>query len=186
MPGPTIGKSTLWLCLRFVVLAPICLVLWLLALPAYTWILGHATAAVLKYVFRTPIDSVIITREGFLNTGTQLTYVIGEQMPTMNDVGHLVTNVAPFIALVLATSGLGWLRRLKILGIGIGIIFLSHGATIILRFVAGRTTLPTAIGFISITLPFLLWIVLAYWDSLLAYFGDGDEAEAHEPPAPTP
>jgi len=93
----------------------------------------------------------------------------------MQDVGHLVTNVAPFIALVLATSDLGFWKRVKVLAIGISIIFVFHNLTIVLRFVAGRTTLPTAIGFIAITLPFLLWIVLAYWGKVIAYFGSDDE-----------
>jgi hypothetical protein len=175
MAMPSSGKSILWLCLRFIVLAPICLVLWLMVLPAYTWFVGHVAALFLRYIVQTPIDDVIVTKAGLLNTDTQLAYVIGPRMPTMKDIGHLVTNIAPFIALVLATPALGVWRRLKILGIGIAIIFAFHAATIILRFVAGRTTLPTAIGFIAITLPFLLWIVLAYWDKLMAYLGS-DEA----------
>ena len=174
MAVPSPGKSTLWLCLRFIVLAPICLVLWLLVLPAYTWCVGHAAAMFLRYVVQTPIDGVVVTPAGLLNTDTELAYVIGPHRRTMKDVGHLVANIAPFIALVLATPALGVWRRLRILGIGIAIIFLFHAATIILRFVAGRTTLPTAIGFIAITLPFLLWIVLAYWDKLTAYLGNDE------------
>jgi hypothetical protein len=166
----------LQLCLRFIPLAVICLFLWLLALPGYTWFVGQVTMLILKYILRYPIDGVIVAKAGLLNTGTSLGYVMGEHTLTMQDVGHLVTNVAPYAALVLATPKLRWLRRLRILGLGILIIFAFHVATIMLRFVAGRTSLPTAIGFIAITLPFLLWIVLAYWDKLLAYLGNDEPA----------
>lgn len=166
------AQNTLWLCLRFLVLAPICLVLWLMILPAYAWFLGHFAFLILKYIVQYPIGDVIVTKAGFLNTDTSLAY--GTML--MIDVGHLITNIAPYIALVLATPKIKWLRRLRILGIGIGIIFVFHVATILLRFLAGKTALPTAIGFIAITLPFLLWIVLAYWDKLLAYLGNDDSA----------
>ena len=76
---------------------------------------------------------------------------------------------------MLATARLGILKRIRILVVGVIIIVFSHGATIVFRFLsAGRTALPTAIGFVAITLPFLLWIILACWDQLVAYLGDED------------
>ncbi|HNR36892.1 MAG TPA: hypothetical protein PKO36_17085 [Candidatus Hydrogenedentes bacterium] len=167
------GKATLWLCVKFIALAPVCLVLWLLVLPHYTLALGHTTAAIIRVTMKVPIESVAITRdgEGILNTDVALSYRYGAHAPTMHDVGHLVTNVAPFVALVLATGGLGLWRRLRVLAIGILILFGFHVLTIVLRFSAGRTPLPTAVGFATITLPFLLWIVLAYWDKLSVYLG---------------
>jgi len=174
-PAPSLGRATLLLCLKFAVLAPICLVVWLWLLPAYTWLLGQATGLVLRVVLRVPIETVVVTRDGFLNTGTALAYALtnGHQ-PTMHDVGKLVTNVAPFIALVLSTSGLGLWRRVKVAVLGFVIIFLFHGLTIVLRFVStgSKLALPNTIGFIAVTLPFLLWIVLAYWDKLVVYFND--------------
>ena len=171
-------RNALWLCLRFIVLAPICLVLWLLVMPAYAWFLGQVTMLILKYIFQYPIENVTVAKAGLLNTGTSLGYAMGGLTRTMPDVGHLVVNVAPYVALILATPKLQWLRRLRILGIGFAIIFAFHTATILLRFLAGRTSLPTAIGFIAITLPFLLWIVLAYWDKLLAYLGNDESAHS--------
>jgi len=171
-------RNAVWLCLRFIVLAPICLVLWLLVMPAYAWVLGQVTMLILKYIFQYPIEDVTVAKAGLLNTGTSLAYVMGGLTRTMSDVGHLVANVAPYVALVLATPKLRWLRRLRILGIGFAIIFAFHVATILLRFLAGRTPLPTAIGFIAITLPFLLWIVLAYWDKLLAYLGNDESTHS--------
>ena len=184
LPAASLGKTTLLLCLKFAVLAPICLFAWLWLLPMYTWLLGQATGAVLKLMLRVPIETVVVTRGGFLNTGTALAYALSDgRQPTMHDIGKLVTNVAPFIALVLATSGLGLWRRLKVLILGFVIIFLSHGLTIVLFFLStgSRLALPNTVGFVAVTLPFLLWIVLAYWDKLVVYFND----EAEQDPADT-
>jgi len=118
-----------------------------------------------------------------LNTETALAYSLANgREPTMHDIGQLVTNVAPFVALVLATSGLGVWRRLRIVALGFAIIFVFHGLTIVLRFqtVGSKLALPNTVGFITITLPFLLWIVLAYWDKLVMYFGDQDEDSGGE------
>ncbi len=178
------GKTTFWLCVKFIVLAPICLVLWLMALPYYAQVLGYSTAGIIRYTMNIPIESVAITHDGngFLNTDIALTYRYGAHSPTMHDLGLLVTNVAPFVALILATGGLGLWRRLRVLATGILILYAFHVLTIVLRFspVYGRTPMPTAVGFATITLPFLLWIVLAYWDKLTAYFA------VEEEPAKTP
>jgi hypothetical protein len=175
---PKPERNTLWLCLRFLVFAPICLVLWLMMLPAYTWLVCYATFPILKYVFQFPIEGVAVTKAGFLNMETSLTYPMGQYMRVMTDMGHLLTNIAPYVALILATPKLNWLRRFRILGAGVGVIFVFHVVTILLRFMAGKTSLPTAFGFIAITLPFLLWIVLAYWDKLIAYLGSDDSTAA--------
>lgn len=197
VPRASLGRATLFLCLKFLVLAPICLVLWMLLLPAYTWFLGNATGLFLKYVAQVPILAVVVGKaaEGtattltdgplvrfFMiiaaNSRTELTFQMADRWPTMRDVALLVTNVAPFLALVLATPGLRILRRLRVFAIGFVFLFLTHAVTIVLRFMSGgRTELPTAVGFLSVTLPFLLWIVLAYWDKLIAYLGD-NEGEA--------
>lgn len=192
------GRNIVAFCLRFILCAPLCLVLWLVVMPLYTWLLGHVTGLVLTYILRAPIQDTVVAfalsgdelavnvAEGgvfglshyyqlvfniiVLATRVQLTYVVDGHWLTMSAIGHLVANLAPFTALVLATPALPARRRLKIIAIGAAIIFVSHGATIVFRFSAGKTALPTAIGFLSITLPFLLWIVLAYWKKLRTYF----------------
>jgi hypothetical protein len=175
----SVSYFPLRLCLRFIVLAPICLVLWLLVMPAYAWFLGQVTMLILKYVFQYPIEYVTVANAALanMNMDTSLSYRMEGMARIMPDIGNLVANVAPYVALILATPKLHWLRRLRILGIGVVIIFAFHAATILLRFVAGRTSLPTAIGFIAITLPFLLWIVLAYWDKLLGYLGTDESIQ---------
>lgn len=170
-------RNVLRLCLQFLVLAPVCLVLWLLALPTYTWLVGQAAFPILKTLLHFPIQGIVVTKAGFLNIETSLSYPMGGVVRTMPDMGHLLTNIAPYVALVLATPKIAWLRRFGILGAGVGIMFVFHVATVLLRFAAGKTSLPTAIGFIAITLPFLLWIVLAYWDKLVSYLGADDISE---------
>lgn len=172
-----------WFCVKFLVLAVACLFIWLQALPYYAPLVGNATALVLNRFLDKPIQDVIVDARGLMNTETELTFIIGGRSLTMRDLGKLTTNIAPFVALVLATSGLAALRRLRILATGVTIIFLSHVAIIALRFVsAGRAAIPNAVGLIAVTLPFLLWIVLAYWDKLLEFFADDDATEDETAP----
>lgn len=181
MPQKPQGKAILLLCLKFAILAPICLVVWLYVLPVYAGVLAHFTAAVLKWIFRKPITGIAVVNlkpDAVLNTGIAIKFTLGYLERTMPSLGSLTTNVAPFVALVLATPGLALLRRLRILALGVGIIVLGHAAMIVIAFMSREAALPKAIGFIAITLPFLLWIVLAYWDKLAAYFAiDGDPGD---------
>ncbi len=176
------ARSTIWLCLKFLMLAPVLLVAWLELLPFYARVLGNTCALVMKHLMDKDIQGVAVNAAGFLNTRTALVFTYMGRDLAMQDLGNLTTNVAPFIALVLATSGLRLWRRLGILAVGTAILFVFHGATIVLRFVSGgRAPFATALGFLAITLPFLLWIVLAYWDKLSAYLsedGGGSTAKA--------
>lgn len=98
-------------------------------------------------------------------------------------------NVAPFLALVLATGGISWLRRLLTLLGGTAILVLGH--VVYLCYLAWLfhkmvsqpgsmpppDVLPQVASQFFVILPFLLWVVLAYWDRLAGYFaednGDG-------------
>ena len=187
--GLSAKRSAAILAGKFIVLAPICLVVWLLFLPVYAHILAYAAGSVFCYGLGYNIMGIQVKVAGLLNTDTSLTYTILTTEVTMPELGHLVGNVAPFVALVLATPRLKLRRRLRIIGIGTGLIFVSHLATVVIRLagrgpIMGRTPLTTTVGFVSITLPFLLWIVLAYWGQLMAFLGDepatapaGDKAD---------
>lgn len=184
------GRGVLFLCLKFAVLAPACLALWLAILPGYVWLVGQFTAFFLKTLAGTPIEALTVGQGAqetavapssailkvlyflIIKTGTTLSFYVDGRTMTMNDIGHLTCNIAPFVALVLSTGGLRLLRRLRVLGIGFAILFCSHVLTIFLRYNSPeRAGLSNAVGFISITLPFLLWLVLAYWDKLMAFIG---------------
>ena len=186
--GDSVKRSAAILTAKFIVLAPICLVVWLLFLPVYAHILGHAAAGILRHGLGYQILEVRIRAAGFLNTDTSLTYVLPNREMTMPGLGHLLGNVAPFVALVLATPRLRFRRMLGVIGIGVALIFLSHLATLVIRAMPrgpvqmAKTPLSTVVGFFSITLPFLLWIVLAYWGQLMAFLGEGPLKKANSGP----
>ncbi len=165
MQGFLFTRQTARLCARFMALAPICLIAWMLVLPQYTFIVAHSTRCLLQYVFGAGLVGADVEVGGVLNMGTQLVFVTaaGGRL-TMLNVGHLVGNVAPFVALMLATPGVGLRRRAAGIGIGLGVLFVLHGLTIMVRFWEGRSAFSTTVGFVSITMPFLLWIIFFYRD----------------------
>lgn len=127
-----------------------------------------------------PIESVTVVREGMFNTESSLSVEVGGQSRSFA-IGLLVTNVAPFVALVLATGNLGVKKRVRILATGFGVLALCHLAFMTVLFALGDVTaraprIAIALGQVFITLPFLLWIVLAYWDRIGELFsGNGDK-----------
>ncbi|MCK5860906.1 MAG: hypothetical protein KAH38_00380 [Candidatus Hydrogenedentes bacterium] len=185
-------KSARWsiplFCIKFILFVAVLVVLWWLFLPWYGKALLQVTGMPLKDIFGMPIESGSIDVSGLLNTNTTLTFIIAGHQRTMS-IALLVTNLPPYIALVLATAGITWKRRLLILIYGCGILCFFHVAFIILalRFFSIMTTgseIPTAIAQFFLTLPFMLWIVFAYWDKLAAFItespnvvGNGSESE---------
>jgi hypothetical protein len=162
------------------VLIPLFLVLWGFVLPYYAEALGETTLPLMRLCSGMSIDSVDVVPDGQFNTQTRLRYNIAGRTPELN-VGRLVFNVPPFIALMAITPGLRWRRRVKALLIGTAILFAGHVLFLLLAFVfsnriAHAPELPTALAELFLTLPFLLWIVLGYWDKLAAYLAPPPEA----------
>ncbi len=172
--------KVLWFLIRFAVFAPLCLVVWWNVMPYYGWLIGNIAAQAMG-LFGEPVSTVRIDVGGILNTETRLTLQTGDH--TKSDmIGAVVTNMAPFAALVLATAGLGIKRRLQVMAAGAAILMASHivylvWAIAVLPSVDDADKLPTIVGQVFVTMPFLLWIVLAYWKSLL---------ELMTPPTQTP
>ena len=188
MEDPRRTRNVALFAAKFAVCVPVCLIAWWLVLPAYVWCLGFVSQPVLRYVANVPVESFSVSNtgltspHGILNTGTRLNFVL-EEGQVSSKLGHLVTNVAPFIALVLATAGLTVRRRAKIVAVGTAILATAHVAFIFINFTLGATEISTGISQLFITMPFLLWIVLAYWDKLTFYFSD---ANGDGPPHDTP
>ena len=160
-------KAVALFCLRFLFIMPVCLVTWWLVLPWYAWCLGHIAEALLSAFSSMPVQEVRVVRAGILNTGTSLTFVLDHAKPSIQVAG-VVSNLAPYVALVLATRSLPLRRRLAALAIGSGILWLGHQAYVTLALVfssqiQAHPAAPRALGELFITLPFLLWIVLASW-----------------------
>lgn len=160
-------KAIAVFCLKFLFIVPVCLVAWWLVLPWYAWCLGHVAKALLSALSSIPVQNVTVVPGGILNTGTSLTFVLDHARPSIQVAG-VVSNLAPYVALVLATRSLPLRRRLAALAIGAGILWLGHQAYVTLALVfssqiQAHPAVPRALGELFITLPFPLWIVLASW-----------------------
>jgi hypothetical protein len=143
---------------------------WWALIPYYGWLVGQVAARMMG-LFGEPVDSVTIKPGGIMNTETLLTFEL-QSGPQSDMIGLVVTNLAPFVALVLATAGLGVQKRLRVLGVGAAILAVSHVAYLVWA-VALRpqmhagSEVPIVIAQLFIVMPFILWIVLAYWRRIL-------------------
>lgn len=177
------SRSLVWdilvLGLRFVLLLPLCLYLWWQLLPAYAWLIGQLGAGALVNFFDVPINALMVEPLGLFKTGTELIY-ISDGVERRLEFGMLATNVAPFIALVLATPGLTWSRRGKALIIGCLFLAIAHIGFLLTAYKVNRAELPVAFGQLCITLPFPLWIALAYWDRIMTLLGAGPRKPKRE------
>ncbi len=169
-------------CLKFLVLSAALLFLWWWKVqPHYVTLIGHITRAILEHIAREPIDGMLVqvNTAGVLSSETSLVWIIGERERS-SSVAFLVANIPPYIALVLATPGLALKRIAKILLYGLGILATGHILFLTLAFVFSRQIqespeVPNAIGLFLMTLPFMLWIVFAYWDKLTLLFEEPEE-----------
>lgn len=182
------GAGIVLFCLKFGLFSALLLPLWWWLLqPIYVNVLGQVAGIFLRSVVQLPLEAVrvVVNEAGVLQSDTTLVYVRDSGEFPIN-VAYLVANVPPFVALVLATAGLGFARALKVLATGVGVLFVGQTIFIVIAFayserVERSPEIPTAFGLFLMTLPFLLWIVLAYWDRLGEFFEDA-EPEKETPP----
>ncbi|MDZ4860825.1 MAG: hypothetical protein SGI88_17755 [Candidatus Hydrogenedentes bacterium] len=161
--------------LRLAIIAPAVLVIWGLCLPAYAWFIGQCASMVLN-IFGHGIERVVVDAEGLLNSKTKMGFVLGERMPT-TPIALVVSNIATFVALVLATRRLGWRDRGWAVALGVAVLAASHVTHVVVFFAFAKgiqqhPQVPTAIAQIFISLPFLLWIALVFLGS---YGNDGTD-----------
>ena len=180
-------------CLKFTVFSAVLLYLWWWKVqPQYVGLVGRIAGAILHYIAGEPIEAmkVEIDPAGVLSTKTALVFIAeGRRYPI--DVSYLVANIPPYFALVLATPGLAFKRLFKVLLIGLAILATGHISFLVLVFVfSGQIQeapeIPTAIGLFLMTMPFMLWIALAYWDKVILLFDEASGAPPEPPDAPTP
>ena len=153
--------------LRFALAAPLCLAAWWFIMPYYVLALGQLCKPFINASGNVGVHAVEVKRAGALDTQTSLCFVTGNGTRRIA-IGQLVTNIAPFAALILATKGLGLSRRLGLFLAGFAVLAGAHAAFLVLVFKLANTggagaALPTALGQLVITLPFLLWLVLCWW-----------------------
>lgn len=175
-----------WFLLKFAVIAAALLVLWWVIQPQYVRAIGQFAAAGIVYLGGVSIDRVLIEVDdsGVLNTRTSLVYVHEERRYPIS-VSFLIANLPAYLALVLATTGLAWKRRLRALLLGSAILFLGHVVFLAVMFIFARQVqaapeVPTAFGMFIMTLPFLLWIVFAYWDKVVELFESQKRSNAED------
>jgi hypothetical protein len=150
-------------CLALLVVAP----LWWLCLPGYGWLLVQGCGSALKWGLGMPILAGHVEVRGILNTESLLIFYVGDREQHMK-FALLVINLPPFIALVMATPMLAWRRRWRILLAGSVILVAGHALFVVVAlrfgaFLAGNSEVATAISQLFLTLPFGLWIAMAYW-----------------------
>jgi F0F1-type ATP synthase assembly protein I len=172
MAARSLAGEALGIALRFIPILAIVGYLWWQIMPSYAWLLGHLVRGIVN--FQDPaITAVAVEVKGLFKTGTELTLQRGSEEASRGiTIAMLVTNVAPFIALVMATPGLTWNRRGRAIVIGCGCLFLAHLLFLLMAFYTTRNEPATALAQICLTLPFPLWIGLVYWHriaSLLAH-----------------
>ena len=180
--------------LRFIVLAVVLVCAWWSVLPLYGQVLVQAAGGAARFGFGVPVTGVAVHAEGLLNTGTvilfQLTdseqHVIERKMP----VALMVTNLVPYLALVLATAGLALRRRLLVLLYGALIIVAGHilFITMLLSFqdsLKQVAEISTATIQFFLVLPFLLWIWFVYSERIAGYLSEeGAERDRNVSGAP--
>lgn len=179
-------RSTFFLLLRFVLIVPFITMGWWLVLPYYSHVLLQSAGSLLRFVLQVPIESGSIIVDGIFNTGSQLIFKISGEIVLM-DLALLTTNLAPYVALVLATGQIKTKRRMGILGLGSGIIVATHILSTTLFFYliyshiddtayleAGTPPFYITLTQFMLTLPFLLWIIFAIWPQLAKTLQGGD------------
>lgn len=180
-------RKILLFCVRFLVFVIVLTMLWWWLLPYYGYVLMQVSGGILKYLVGVPIlaGRIVVPENSLLNTGTMMVFTLPQGEPGL-PIAKLVTNMGPFLALVLATPAMRLARRLAVLALGAGILIAGHVIFIVTVLplqdrLKAASEIPIAIIEFYLTLPFLLWIVLAYWDRIVNYLGkdlsDTDEEQ---------
>lgn len=177
---PSPARGILFFFLRCGIIAPVGLYLWwAYLLPPYAWLIGQGSGAIVNLLRGGPILAMKIeTDESFvLHAKSFITFTEAYRVRQF-DVMYLVDSFPAYIILVLATSGLGLVRRLRVVFIGSAIILAGNISYVSIMYFQhlppGASTY--ALGQFWLTLPFVLWIVFAYWDRLAQFFGDEEAA----------
>jgi hypothetical protein len=149
--------------LALLILAP----LWWLCLPGYGWLLVQGCGGAARSLLGVPIVAGHVRVDGILNTESLLVFYVGARELTMK-FALLVTNLPPFLALIIATPALKRMRRLALATTGAAILIAGHALYVVVAlrfgaFLAANSEVATAISQFFLTLPFGLWVAMAYW-----------------------
>lgn len=166
--------QTFVFCTKFIIVVVPLVCLWWLFIPVYGWILVQISGAILKFIMGVPIVAGGIRPSGFLNTASSIYFVIqGYEFEKASPIALLITNLPPFISLVLITR-ISWFSRLKKMLWGSSIIILGHilFIVIVLRYqeiLKAYSELPMAVIQFYLTMPFMLWIAMVFRERFLKH-----------------
>lgn len=166
MTAPFRPRTWLLFGLRFLAVAIVLVPLWWLIAPYYGWFLVQCGGVLLRDLWGMPLTAGHIETRGILHTESALVFYLDDHPARMKFV-QLITNLPPFVALMVATPALPWRYRVTTTLLGASLLGSGHVLFIVLalRFSTAlqqHGELPTALAQFYLTLPFLLWIVLAY------------------------
>ncbi|MCA1901210.1 MAG: hypothetical protein LDL53_03155 [Candidatus Hydrogenedens sp.] len=164
--------QTFMFCLKFILVVVPLVCIWWAMIPIYGWLLVQISGAILKFVMGVPIVAGGIRPSGFLNTASLIYFVIqGYEFEKSSPIALLITNLPPFISLILITR-VGWVSRLKKALLGSIIIIMGHilFIVIVLRYqevLKAYSELPMAVIQFYLTMPFMLWIAMVFKERFL-------------------
>ncbi len=161
-----------WFCMKFLLVVIPLVCIWWSLIPIYGWMLVQISGVILKYVMGVPIVAGGIHSLGFLNTSSTIYFVIqGQEFEKASPIALLVTNLPPFVSLMIITK-MGWRSKLWKSLLGAGIIALGHVLFIVIALkyqevLKEYSELPTAVIQFYLTMPFMLWIAMVFREVFL-------------------
>ncbi len=165
--------QTFAFCIKFIVVVVPLVCIWWALIPVYGWVLVQISGSILKYIMGVPIVAGGIRPSGFLNTASTIYFAIqGYEFEKVSPIALLITNLPPFISLILITK-ISWISRLKKILFGSTIIILGHilFIVIVLRYqevLKEYSELPVAVIQFYLTMPFMLWIAMVFRERFLS------------------
>ncbi len=173
-------RGILFFGLKFILWLIVAFVLWWWLIPYYGHGLGWLALKSLNGIFGMDFSEYSVHPQGWLNIDTMLSFDQRLMMP----LSMLTKNYPTYLALILATGGLGLWRRARVILYGSLIIMLGHLMYLVLalRFaqsIQESPEIPTALAEFFMIIPFILWVAFAYWDKIMAYISEtaGEESE---------
>lgn len=170
MNTPWRTRDAAWFGTKFLGSVMVCLLLWSYVLPYYVWLVGEVSGILLKYLGGVRVDAVEIESRGVLHTSMTLTYAVRARRWSL-EIGLLANTVPPYFALVIATAGLAWSRRVRLAATGLAVLAFTHVLFVFLFYtmknhLEAAEPFLHAVGTFLLTMPLFLWIVLVYWQQV--------------------
>jgi hypothetical protein len=115
---------------RFLLIFFLVLPLWFVAAPAYNQLLASGVNLVFEQIEQPRVTTLVAWRRNLAIVRSDAPFA--GRMKLQGFTGYLTHfNMVLLVALMLATPQVPWLRRLKLLGIGLGLLYALHVAYLV-------------------------------------------------------